>query len=189
MRKTALIGLAVLATAAFAIIGANGKTGGASSGLQPGEFCPAFEPTHVSGPDGGTNTCPVCKYGARPAVQIWLAPDAKDQAAKFATALEPAVTAHKDKDMKAFIVMMTMCDSCVQAATKIGKADPNKDVAIVHLATDNEAIKNYKINTSKDVKNTVMVYKDRKVVKSFVNLTPDKEGLAKLSAAIEEVTK
>lgn len=186
MKKSALIGIAIIGLASFALIGARG--GGANSGLQPGEFAPAFDPTHVSGPDAGTSTCPVCKYGARPAVQVWLSPEAKADAPKFAEALEAAVTTHKDKDMKAFVVMMTMCDGCVNAAKNIGKADKNKHVAITYLPTTDQGVKGYKINTSKEVKNTVMVYKDRKISQTFVNLTPDKEGIAKLNKAIDAVT-
>lgn len=33
------------------------------SGLQIGEDQPSFTPFHAWGPDKGTNTCPVCKYG------------------------------------------------------------------------------------------------------------------------------
>ena len=39
------------------------------------------------------------------------------------------------------------------------------------------------------MKNTVFVYKDKKVAAKFVNLTDSKEDLAKLQAAIDSVTK
>ena len=186
IKKTVFLSLAVAATA----LAAYGFRGGATSGLQPGDPTPAFDPTHVSGPDAGTKTCPVCKYGARPAVQVWLAPDeSTENAAKFTEALGKAMSAHKDKDMKGFVVMMTMCQGCVAKAEKFGKEMAVKNVGVTYVATTDPAVKGYKINTSKDVKNTVMVYKDRKIVSTFVNLTPDKEGLAKLNAAIESVTK
>lgn len=34
-----------------------------SSGLNIGEDQPSFIPFHAFGPDRGTRTCPVCKYG------------------------------------------------------------------------------------------------------------------------------
>lgn len=186
MRKTAFIGIVVLGAAALALMG---MRGGANSGLQPGEFAPAFDPTHLSGPDAGTNTCPVCKYGARPAVQVWLSPDSQADAPKFAAALESAVTRHKKNDFKAFVMMMTMCDGCVSGAKTVAKADKNKDVALTYISQKDDAIKNYKINLDKEVKNTVMVYKDRKIAKTFVNLKLDKEGLVKLSEAIDAVNR
>ncbi|MBK8355591.1 MAG: hypothetical protein IPL13_09540 [Saprospiraceae bacterium] len=34
-----------------------------NSGLEIGEDNPSFTPFHAFGPDKGTRTCPVCKYG------------------------------------------------------------------------------------------------------------------------------
>lgn len=187
MRKAAIVGIVSLSVAVFALTGA--IYGGPKSGLQPGEYAPAFDPHHMSGPDAGTDTCPVCKYGARPAVQVWLSPQSQGDAEKFAAAIDAALVAHKDKDMKGFVVMLTMCDNCVKGAEVVGKQTKTNNVAITRLSTKDQGVSGYKINLDKEVKNTVMVYKDRKISKTFVNLTPDKEGLAQLRAAIDAVAK
>lgn len=44
-----------LLSAAICVLGALAQT----SGLSPGDFAPAYDPTHVAGPDKGTTTCPV----------------------------------------------------------------------------------------------------------------------------------
>ncbi len=51
MRKT----ICFLLCAAICVLGALAQT----SGLAPGDFAPAYNPTHLTGPDKGTTICPV----------------------------------------------------------------------------------------------------------------------------------
>ena len=93
----ALVGLPLLALAA----------GGAlKSGPQAGEMVSAFEPVHVTGPDAGTRTCPVCKYGKIPAVQVWVNGDRSENVAKIADALEAAIKMEGPDQLKGFIVFI-----------------------------------------------------------------------------------
>ncbi len=162
---------------------------GIESGLKPGEMVTPFHPKHVSGPDAGTDTCPPCKYGARPAVQVWVNGDSDENVSKLTASLSKAVDAHKDKELKAFVVMLTMCQGCEAKAKSVGEKTEHKNIGIAYLPNNDAAVKNYKINVSSEVKNTVMVYKNKRVAATFVNLKADKEGLEKLHAAIAGVTE
>jgi thiol-disulfide isomerase/thioredoxin len=145
-----------------------------SSGLNVGEMVTPFHPKHIAGPDKGTDTCPPCKYGARPAVQAWVHPSEKaDVVAALAKTLSANVAEHKAADFKSFMI------------AESAKID---NIGIATLGVDDKALKAYKVNASADVKNTVIVYKDKKVAAKFVNLTDSKEDLAKLQAAIDGVT-
>lgn len=184
--KKALIFTAVASAAALSFA----LRGGVSSGLNVGEMVTPFHPSHIAGPDKGTDTCPPCKYGARPAVQAWVTPGEKaDTVMAIAKTLSANVKAHKAADFKGFMIMMTMCAACEGKASKFAEAAKLENIGIATLDYGNEAVKNYKVSTDKDVKNTVFVYKDKKVAAKFVNLTDSKEDLAKLQAAIDSVTK
>ena len=50
------------------------------------------------------------------------------------------------------------------------------------------ALRAYKINLVPEVKNTVMLYRKRRVTHKFVNLRADEKGLAELKTAIGELT-
>lgn len=170
-----LLGLVVPAIAMF---------GGANSGLEKGEATPAFEPTHVSGPDKGTDTCPVCKYGATPAIQVWVNGGNMDQVATLAKHLEARLA--KNPNMKAFFVFIDRSKSGTpeKLSRLAEKAGLNK-VALTYLSPDNPGVRGYKINLDEKIQNTVLLYRNRQVTEKYVNFVPDKSGLASLDKAID----
>lgn len=159
---------------------------GVKSGLEVGEMVTPFHPQHVSGPDKGTDTCPPCKYGARPAVQVWVNHDSDENVTAIMKTVSGSVAKSK-ADLKGFVINLTMCEKCETKVDALAtKAEKNKmdNIAVTKLSVSDEAIKNYKVNTDAEVKNTVFVYKNRKVVAKFVNLKADEKGLGELKAAI-----
>jgi protocatechuate 3,4-dioxygenase beta subunit len=153
------------------------------SGLAVGESVTPFHPKHLSGPDKGTDTCPPCKYGSRPAVQIWANGETAENIAAFAKLLSAEVADSK-ADLKAFIINLAPNESAEHSATKMATGAP-ANIGFAMLPSTDQAVKNYKVNTSNDVKNTVFVYRNKKVVAKFVNLKADKAGLGQLVAAID----
>lgn len=184
--KTSTMVLAVAAAAlAIPVLAGSGE----KSGLAVGDTVPAYHPTHISGPDKGTDNCPPCTYGARPAVQMWFSPgeDTKTIEA-FAKVLNTAVEDNKKVEFKGFLINLTDCEKCVDKVKVIAKATPYQKIAFATLASSNEAVKSYKVSTDKSIMNTVFVYKDKKVIAKFVNLKADKQGLADLQKAIAQIT-
>ncbi|SRR5581483_2560501 len=171
--------ITTLAIAAAAFSGAN-------SGLAVGEMVTPFHPNHIFGPNKGTNACPPCTYGNRPAVQVWVNEDDSKNVVAIANDLSDKVKASKH-ELKAFVIQMTCCQECVDSITAVAKQVKADNIGIAHIAQTDSAVKNYKINTDSEVKNTVIVYKDKKVVAKFVNLKADKKGLDELNAAIAKV--
>ncbi len=157
-----------------------------NSGLEVGEMLTPFHPTHVSGPDAGTDTCPPCKYGARPAVQIWANMDDAANLKALAANVSKKVASSKN-ELKGFVVNLTHCDKCVDGTKAMAKEAKLTNIGITYLKSDTEYVKNYKVNVAPEVKNTVFVYKDKKVVAKFVNLKADEAGLKQLNAAISKV--
>jgi len=183
MKKALLFtGLASVAAFSLAVFNSN-------SGLNVGEMVTPFHPKHIAGPDKGTDTCPPCKYGAVPAVQAWVSPSEKPEVVvALAKTLSANVAANKAAELKGFMIMLTMCAGCEGKAAKFAENAKIDNLGIATLGFENEAVKNYKVSLDKEVKNTVFVYKNKKVAAKFVNLTDSKEDLAKLEAAIAGVT-
>jgi len=182
MKKGIFAACAVVAFALPAIAGS------VKSGLEVGEMVTPFHPTHVSGPDKGTDTCPPCKYGALPAVQVWVNNDDEANVMAIAKSLSSEVKASK-ADLKAFVIKLSNCDACVTATKEMAGKASLDNIAMAYLPSKDKAIQNYKVNTDASVKNTVFVYRDRKVVAKFVNLKADKAGLGELHAAIAKASK
>lgn len=162
---------------------------GPKSGLAIGEMVSAFEPTHVTGPDAGTSTCPVCKYGMLPAVQVWVNGDKLENVAKIADTLEGAIKMEGADKLKAFIVFIKPQNESVdetKAQLSMVAAKCNlHNVGLLYVdGPKSSAVEEYKINTDASVKNTVIVYHKRTVDANFVNLKGNEAGIKSLKGAM-----
>lgn len=170
------------------------------SGVEVGEYMAAYEPHHVSGPDRGTEVCPVCKYGKLPAVQVWLNGERPESIKKIADLLDSRVAKSK-RQFKAFLAFMvddaaparTLADGTMVATTsaKVKElyTDTYPNVAMTYLPKQGDAQDAYKVSLSDQVTNTIFVYKDMKLVKKFVNFVPDERGLADFKKALNQVDR
>ena len=165
-----------------------------NSGVEAGETLSAFQPHHVTGANKNSDTCPVCMYPQNPAVQVWVNGDDEKNVRALVRNLEQETTANKAKKFKAFVVFINpqrQSASVMNAKlAKIGAEEKLKNVALAYLPGPTDpAVTDYKINTAETVKNTVFVYRARKVATKFVNFTADAADLKTLDAAISQVTK
>ncbi len=159
-----------------------------TSGLKVGETVSPFHPTHIAGPNKGTDACPPCTYGDRPQVMVWVNHEDEANIVAFQKMLGKEVAEHQKQELKAFVVNLTNCEGCVTKMDSWTKAwSPN--VGLAHISSGDPAVEAWKVNISTKVKNTVLVYKNRKVVANFVNLVPNAAGAAKLEAAIHKAAK
>ncbi len=184
MKKSLIVALALGAAAAMAAFGF--RAAGTESGLAVGDAVTPFHPMHLAGPNKGTDACPPCTYGNRPQVQVWVNEDEESNVLAITTALSKEVAA-STTDLKAFVIKVASCGGCKDEAKAWAKAAEDKkmtNVGIAYLAGTDPAVKNYKHNTGKDVKNTVVIYKDKKVAAKFVNMQGDAAGIAQLKSAI-----
>lgn len=185
MKRIAILGATIAALAIPALAALN-------SGLKPGQQVTPFHPKHIVGPLAGTDKCFPCTFGNRPQVQVWVNNDDPKNVVALARNLSKAMGTYKGKDFKALVVFVTTPATVAKAEATIREAAKSPEVAGVAMAvidTKNEAIANYNINTSADVKNTVFAYKDWTVANTFVNLQADDKGLGTLNGAIAKVAK
>lgn len=153
LQKTLIAACAVLALAipVFALQNV-------TSGLQPGDYVTPFHPKHVAGPDAGTETCPPCKYQERPQIQVWVNGDDEANVLALIRQLSEIVKENEAEEMKAFVIVVSHCEMCVEKAERLGEEAGVDNVAVAFIGADHQAIEDYKINL--EAKNTVMFYRD-----------------------------
>lgn len=176
---------------AVAVVPVLAKPAALSSGIEKGGALPAFNPTHVTGPDRDSNTCPVCRYPTNPAVQAWINTDDEKNVVALASALEKTARANAQQKLKVFVVFMNPnrepAEGIAGRLARIGAAAKLERVSLVYLpGPDAEAVKEYAVNTDARVRNTVFVYRNRTVSAKFVNLTADGRGVSALDAAVHK---
>ncbi|HSI74225.1 MAG TPA: hypothetical protein VK934_13695 [Fimbriimonas sp.] len=124
-------------------------------------------------------------------VQVWTnGEDSKN----LENALEVLEASTKDKesaDLKAFVMVVTdpaKMEPIGKELTSLAEKLKIERTGLTYLSKDNHGVSAYKINLEPDVKNTVFVYRRKKVTDKFVNLTWDEKGISTLKEAIDKVT-
>jgi protocatechuate 3,4-dioxygenase beta subunit len=168
-----------------------------ASGLALGANCPAFDPLHLSGADSGKTACPMCKYGYGQGVMIWFNHANLDEMDDFAQTLEMEMKNRGEKKLRVFLVYMNPFHNENNAVgekilgRKIRKwCDERslKKVAMLWIPSpvDEKTAGLYKINPA--AKNTVFVYKKRKIAAKWVNIEYDNESLKAILKEIDTPT-
>ena len=103
--------------------------------------------------------------------------------------LNEAMGANKDAQLKAFFIFVSDEPAKLEPElAKLAEKTGANDVALAYVGSDDGALRAYKINLVPEVKNTVMLYRKKRVTHKFVNLKADEKGLAELKTAIGELT-
>lgn len=84
----------------------NASAADIKSGLQVGEFPPAFNVKDVTGPKAGKSLCYRCAYGNRPVVTIFTR-TMDDNVAKLVKQVDEVVAKNQENKMAAFVVLLT----------------------------------------------------------------------------------
>jgi protocatechuate 3,4-dioxygenase beta subunit len=146
-----------------------------NSGLNIGENCPAFDPKHVTGPDKGSQACPMCKYGYRQGLMAWINNDNWQNVTALAQYMEQQIQLKGLNNVRAFIIYikpakMNDTEAENKLRTLAGTARL-KNVALLYVpsATDKTSSFLYRINPDPTIKNTLFIYKRRQVHSKFIN--------------------
>ncbi|QHT69879.1 intradiol ring-cleavage dioxygenase [Rhodocytophaga rosea] len=160
------------------------------SGLQIGEEQPSFIPYHAFGPDKGSRTCPVCKYGRYHGIIYFVGnnPNWAD-IKKWLIFLEQESMA-REKYLKVYFVYGNQVGFTKQARQKelekLGNELNLKNIALTFVPsmrdTESEANLN-KINP--EVENTFVVYRHRIIIDKYINLKPTLENFKLLSSILD----
>jgi protocatechuate 3,4-dioxygenase, beta subunit len=161
------------------------------SGLAIGEDNPSFIPYHAFGPDKGTRTCPVCKYGRFHGIVYFVGNNPNwDDIKKWLSFLEQeSIT--RSKYLKAYFVYGNEKEYKKEARQKelekIGTELNLKNVALTFVPsmTDTESEVNLnKINSS--VENTFVIFKHRTIIDKFINFKATTENFKIISSTLDK---
>lgn len=159
------------------------------SGLNIGEDQPSFIPFHAFGPDQGTRTCPVCKYGRYHGVIYFVGDNPQwDEIKRWLKYLDQeSVT--REKYLKAYFVYGNSKNYNKQARKieleKIGADLGLQKIALTFVPSyrDSESEANLN-NINPEAENTFIIYRHRTIVDKYVNLKPTEENFNKISKAL-----
>ena len=161
------------------------------SGLQIGEDNPSFIPFHAFGPDKGTRTCPVCKYGRYHGIVYFVGnhPNWGD-IKKWLIYLEQQSVA-RSKYLKAYFVYGNENgynkEKRQKELEKIGNELNLKNVALTFIPsmTDTESDVNLnKINPA--VENTFVIYRHITIIDKFIDLKPTADNFKIISNTLDK---
>lgn len=127
-------------------------------------------------------------------MQVWVNSDTPKNVGELAAWLDKAVKTHSDKGLKAFFVFIPAKGQGGEAIAKqVADLSAERKIENVGMTyvngPDDTAVKLHRINTDEKVRNTIFVYKDKKVTAKFINLIANEGGLRSLNEAIAEVLK
>ncbi|MDI9639990.1 hypothetical protein QPK87_20075 [Kamptonema cortianum] len=121
-------------------------------------------------------------------MQVWVNGDSVENAVALSKFLDQRVGASQ-ADLRAFIIQIKSSDADEEKAKMIAEKSGAQKIGTAFLSVSDPGVKAYKFALSEEVKNTVFVYKNKKVSAKFVNLKADEKGLAQLAEAIAEIEK
>ena len=160
------------------------------SGLEIGEDQPSFTPYHAYGPDKGSRTCPVCKYGRYHGI-IYFVGNHPDWTGikKWLLFLEQQSIA-RSKYLKVYFVYGNhkyYTKSNRQAELEqVGTELKLHNTALTFVAsfadTESGAILN-KINPGAE--NTFVIYRNSTIIEKFIDLKPTEENFRLLSKGLD----
>jgi len=161
------------------------------SGLNIGEDQPSFTPHHAFGPDRGTQTCPVCKYGRYHGIVYFIGnhPDWVE-IKKWLTFLERESERRK-KYLKVYFVYGNeknySKDERQQQLEELGNELHLKNTALTFVPSfaDKETEANLnKINPN--VGNTFIIYKHRNIIDKYIELRATLENFSMISTVLDK---
>ena len=161
------------------------------SGLNIGEDQPSFIPFHAFGPDKGTRTCPVCKYGRYHGIVYFVGDNPNwDEIKKWLKQLDNE-SVIREKYLKAYFVYGNSKNYNKQTRQteleKIGEELRLQKTALTFVPsfedTESEANLN-KINAS--IENTFIIYRHRTIVEKYVNLKPTEQNFRLIAETLDK---
>lgn len=159
------------------------------SGLSVGEYCPAFDPHFVSGPDKDKKKCPMCSYGSGQGVLMFWNSRDLTQMWTLLQKLDNEIAAKGFDKLRVFSIYTNTARTNVNVVehwledSAMQHKVQHCAVAFMPSSTKPEAIEDYRLNPNTEIRNTIFIYRKRKVIDKFVNYESDdiKLLLAKLA--------
>ena len=161
------------------------------SGLQIGEDNPSFIPFHAYGPDKGTRTCPVCKYGRYHGIIYFVGnhPD-WNEIKKWLIFFEQESIA-RNKYLKVYFVYGNennyKKEIRQKELEKLGTELNLKNIALTFVPSMNDTESEVNLNKiNPNIENTIIIYRHRTIINKFIDLKPSLDNFKLVSNSIDK---
>jgi protocatechuate 3,4-dioxygenase beta subunit len=157
--------------------------------LNIGDDQPSFIPFHAFGPDKGTRTCPVCKYGRYHGIVYFVGENPDWKEIKMWLKYLDDESIKREKYLKTYFFYGNSENYNKQTRQteleKIGTELKLQKTALTFVPsfTDSESEANLN-NINPKAENTFIIYRHRTIVDKYVNLKPTEENFNKISVAL-----
>lgn len=164
-----------------------------NSGNNVGEDVFSFIPFHAWGPDKGTKTCPICKYGWYHGILYFVGNHPNwPEINQWLTFLETE-SKRREKYLKVYFVYGNETDynksTRGKELEKIGKDLMLENVALTFVPSFSDASSEINLNNiNQTVNNTFILYKRSRIIDKFVNLKPIEENFNLLRQQLDKST-
>ena len=161
------------------------------SGLEIGEDNPSFTPFHAWGPDKGTRTCPVCKYGRYHGIVYFVGNNPNwTEIKEWLTFLEQE-SVEREKYLKAYFVYgnekgYSKSNRKIELE-QIGKELDLEKIALTFVPSFSDTQSEVNLNKiNSKIENTIIIYRHRNIIGKFIDLKPTKENQIKVSKMLDK---
>lgn len=160
------------------------------SGKNIGEDIISFTPNHAWGPDRGTKTCPICKYGWYNGILYFVGNNPDWNEIKLWLKYLEKESIKREEYLKAYFIYGNEIDynedSLKKLLFELGKELDLKKVALTFVPSFSDVDSEVNLNKiNPDVDNTFLVYKRSNIIDKYINFKPSKENFDKLSKTLD----
>jgi protocatechuate 3,4-dioxygenase beta subunit len=163
------------------------------SGQEVGEDVLSFTPFHAWGPDKGSKTCPVCKYGRYHGILYFVgnSPD-WEEIRKWLVFLENE-SAGRKKYLKAYFVYGNEKDYDKVKRTReleeLGRSLNLKHLALTFVPSFTDEDSDVYLNrVDPNVESTLVIYKYGNIIANFANLEADRNNFNRIRETLNTTT-
>jgi protocatechuate 3,4-dioxygenase beta subunit len=152
-----------------------------NSGKNIGEDVFSFIPFHAWGPDKGTRTCPVCKYGWYQGILYFVGNNPNWTEIKQWLIFLETESRLREKYLKAYFIYGNETaynkNSREIELEKIGKDLKLEKVALTFVSSFSDTESDVNLNTiNQTADNTFILYKRSRIIDRFINMKPNNEN-------------
>jgi protocatechuate 3,4-dioxygenase beta subunit len=167
------------------------QTNKINSGKKIGEDIISFIPYHAWGPDKGTRTCPICKYGWYLGILYFVGNDPNwDEIRLWLTFLEDE-SKKREKYLKVYFVYGNekAYNKSVREKelAKLGNDLELEKVALTFVPSFSDSESEIDLNKiNSEVENTFIIYKRSRVVDNLINVKPNQDNFNLISKRLDQ---
>ena len=162
-----------------------------NSGRNIGEDVFSFMPNHAWGPDKGTKTCPVCKYGWYDGILYFVGNHPNWPEIRQWLVFVEKESKKREKYLKVYFIYGNDVDYSKAEREgeleKLGRELTLNNVALTFVpsfsVTDSEIYLN---NINQTVENTFIIYKRSRIIDKYVNLKPGQENFKLIAQRLDQ---